>query len=163
MCVSVFVYVCGGCVSVQRFMRVRVFDLLTHVFNWNSMQSAYCSTNRICTWWCQPKFFRGFLSVLLRSHTVRQDHLAHCTETPVETRNATIIAPVPLTYICCHYDDNNDYFPFILQFVMCTKHFAQHKYLYLFMVWLAHKLLEIFLLIFYVIFYKLSWLTQIIW
>lgn len=100
------------CVCVQRFVCVRVPDLLTHVFNWNCMQSAYCSTNRIRTWWCQPKFFRGILSVLC-SHTVRQDHLAHLTETPIETGSTTTNAPVYLTYIFCHYNHKDDYFPFI--------------------------------------------------
>ncbi len=103
-----------GFACVKRFVCViRVLDLLTHVFNWNCMQSAYCSTNRICTWRCQPEFFRGLLSVL-HSHTVRQGHLAHLTETLIETRSSTVNAPVPLTYICCHYNHiNHDYFPFL--------------------------------------------------
>ena len=92
-------------VCAQRLSCVLAFDLLTHVFNWNSMQSAYCSTNRICTWWCQPKFFRHLPSVL-RSHTVRQDHLARLPETPVETRNTTIISPVCLRCIHC-YNSNH--------------------------------------------------------
>lgn len=62
------------------------------------MQSVYCSTNRMCTWWCQPKFFRGPLSVL-RSHTVRQDHLAHLIETAVETASVRIIKPLYLYII----------------------------------------------------------------
>lgn len=111
--VFVYMYVCHAhtvsCVCSETWC-VLAFDLLTHVFNWNSMQSAYCSTNRICTWWCQPKFFRHLLSVL-RSHTVRQDHLARLPETPVETRNTTVISPVCFRCICCHRCNSNHYIP----------------------------------------------------
>lgn len=57
---------------VQRFVCVCVLDLLTHVFNWNSMQSAYCSTNRICTWWCQPQILQRPFECVLRSRTHSQ-------------------------------------------------------------------------------------------
>lgn len=82
-CVFVFVYnckptVCVGVLSTKIWMCLRSWLMFsTEVY-------AYCSTNRICTWWCQPRFFKDFLNVL---QSVRQDHLAHSTE----TRNATIV------------------------------------------------------------------------
>lgn len=76
------------------------------MFSAETMQRAYCSTNRICTWWCQPRFFRGLLSV---SHTVRQDHLAHLTETAVETRNDRNFLPAHFqcVYVEILYHMNN--------------------------------------------------------
>lgn len=75
------------------------------------MQSAYCCTNRIDTWWCQTEFFRGILSVLC-FYTVRQDHLVHLTETSVETRNVTLTESVHLACICIYYySDCIKYFP----------------------------------------------------
>lgn len=38
---------------------------------------------------------------------VRQAHLAHLTETPVETRNARLILLVEFTYVWGHYNNNN--------------------------------------------------------
>lgn len=142
MCVCLCLCLCGHyshtqvCVCVQRFVCVCVFDLLTHVFNWNSMQSAYCPTNRICTWWCQPRFFRGPFSVL-RSHTVRQDHLAHLTETSLET-SVVIITIIMIVFFL--------YGAKVFSFVTCTTCFCGLFFFYFSMwyftrsAWLWHIL-----------------------
>lgn len=101
------------------------------MFSAETMQRAYCSTNRICTWWCQPRFFRGLLSV---SHTVRQDHLAHLTETAVETRNDRNFLPAHFqcVYVEILYHMNN---PVMTVFVFLyikkkpLRHFSQFSFL----------------------------------
>lgn len=101
------------------------------MFSAETMQRAYCSTNRICTWWCQPRFFRGLLSV---SHTVRQDHLAHLTETAVETRNDRNFLPAHFqcVYVEILYHMNNPVmtvFVFLYIKKKTLRHFSQFSFL----------------------------------
>lgn len=85
VCVSLFISLYThrfACVCVHISGCVGVFDLLTHVFNWNSMQSARCSTNNTQLVVSTQILYEPFpFFGALRSHTVRQDHRATPSET----------------------------------------------------------------------------------
>lgn len=72
------------------------------------MQSAYCSTNRTCTWWCQPKFFRGPFSV------------SHSQTGPPGSLDYTSSRSFDIYMFICLF-----VLLYILIKVLCTEHFAQ--------------------------------------
>lgn len=89
-------------VCVHRSVCVGVFDLLTHVLNWNSRQSARCSTNRIRSWWCQPRFFTSLFPFSARYALTRQTGPSGYTEW-----NWLMKAEWPLIP---RYDNSDDWF-----------------------------------------------------
>lgn len=110
------------CVCTQRFVCVRVFDLLTHVFNWNSIQSVYRYKNRICTWWCQPKFLRGLFecAALSYSQTEPSGSLAGNSSRNWKCPSA---APGHLIDMCFYI---NSWLFYLLSTVICFMMYVKH-------------------------------------